>query len=419
LTYALSRGFELNDATRLAVLILDLDRFKMVNDSFGHLMGDQLLVEVAYRIERSLRPSDLLARFGGDEFAILIDDVNGADDAVRVTERIQETLRSPCLLGGSEIFVSVSAGIALSSDDDQRAEELMRDAGTALHRAKAEGPRRIVVFDTSMRLAVIETLRLESALQRALENGELRFHYQPIVSLASGEIVGFEALARWLHPERGLILPVEFIPLTEKTGLIVKLGRQALRTACHQMREWQLHSERARSMFVSVNISPRQFTHPELIHEIRDALLESQLPPQSLRIEITESTLLEGDDRVLAMLERLRELRVAVDVDDFGTGYSSLSYLQQLPMDALKIDRVFVSRMGFREDSFAIVQTVLNLANGLGLAAVAEGVETRDQYDRLKDLGCQRAQGLFISPAVDPEAARSLLDTATPAARID
>jgi diguanylate cyclase (GGDEF)-like protein/PAS domain S-box-containing protein len=409
LSYVLSLGREHGNA-RSAVLLLDLDRFTRVNDSLGHLMGDQLLVDVSRRIERCLRPSDLLARLGGDEFGVLIDDTGSDEDAVDSAERIAEALRAPCRLADAEVFVTATTGIALATAACPEAEELLRDAGTALHRAKAQGPGRVVVFDSSMRIAAVETLRFESALRRALEHDELCLYYQPIVSLASGELVGFEALARWQHPERGLILPSEFIPLAEKTGLIAQLGRQALHTACRQLREWQLHSERARAISVSVNISPRQFTRPELIGEIRSVLDESQLPPQHLRLEITESALLEGDDRVLAMLARLRELHVAVDVDDFGTGYSSLRYLQQLPMDALKIDRLFVQRMGQREDSLAIVQTVLNLARRLGLAAVAEGVETRQQLEHLKDLGCHRAQGFLISEAVTPEAARNLIE---------
>jgi len=410
LRYAMADGSD--DLPIIAVMLIDLDRFKLVNDSYGHLAGDTLLVAVSQRIAKCLRPRDLVARFGGDEFAVVVHDVDGSEAAVGLARRIQEALLEPFELNAAEVFVAASVGIAVSGPEYENPQDLLRDAGTALHQTKAEGRHRIAVFDLAMRAAAYKSLHLENALRRALKERTLQVFYQPIVSLQNGQIMGFEALSRWHHPVRGWIQPAEFIRLAEETGQMTQLSRQVLTTACQQLSRWQSECERARSLFVSVNVSPRQLTRPELIREIKAAMRGAGLPPRSLRIEITEDVLLEGDDRVLRALQRLRRLRVGIDVDDFGSGYSSLRYLQQLPMDALKIDRMFIHQLGASQSSQVIVKTILSLASQLELAVIAEGVETQEQYLQLKQLGCHWAQGYFISYPVEAQKARALLDLA-------
>ncbi len=405
---ALARGRK-DPAARVGVLFLDLDRFKMVNDSFGHVVGDKFLIEVANRITACLRPSDLVARFAGDQFALMVGGVSEVGDAVRVMERIQHALKAPFGVAGTEVFASLTVGIALGTPDYERAEDLLRDGDTALHRAKASSTRRYEIFEPGMRLQVMERLRVESELRRALERDELRLHYQPILSLATGQVEGFEGLVRWHHPERGLVMPDKFIRIAEETGLIAALGRVVMGQACRQLREWLIDAELPLPVWISVNVSAKEFLDPEFVGGVRALVEQNQIPRSSLRIEITETTLLEGDQFVRATLERLRELGVGIDIDDFGTGYSSLGYLQQLPIDTLKIDRVFVKRLAGPAADPSIVRAILDMARSLGLSVVAEGVETRQQLERLAHLGCQKAQGYYISAAVEPAAARSLL----------
>jgi diguanylate cyclase (GGDEF)-like protein/PAS domain S-box-containing protein len=405
---ALARGRQ-SAAARVAVFVLDLDRFKMVNDSFGHVVGDKFLIEVANRITACLRPSDLVARFAGDQFALMVSGVSETGDAVRVMERIQHAFKAPLALAGTEVFASLTVGIALGTPDYERGEDLLRDGDTALHRAKASSGRRYEIFEPGMRLQVMERLRVEGELRRALERDELHLHYQPILSLASGQVEGFEGLVRWHHPERGLIMPDKFIRIAEETGLISALGRLVMGQACRQLREWLVDAELPLPVWISVNVSAKEFLDPEFVSGVRALVVENQIPRGALRVEITETTLLEGDQFVRANLERLRELGVGIDIDDFGTGYSSLSYLQQLPIDTLKIDRVFVKRLAGPAADPSIVRAILDMAKSLGLSVVAEGVETRQQLERLAHLGCQKAQGYYISAAVEPQDARALI----------
>ncbi|HKC24583.1 MAG TPA: EAL domain-containing protein [Thermoanaerobaculia bacterium] len=401
---------------RFAVLFVDLDRFKMVNDGLGHVAGDSLLVAVSQRLLAFVHPGDTLARFGGDEFTILLDEVGGAEDAVRTAEGIQGELSRPFdLPAGREVFTTASVGIALSDGRYQTADELLRDADTAMYRAKAQGRARYVLFDAGMHTRAVELLTLETDLRRALERDELSVYYQPIVSIETGRLSGFEALVRWRHPQRGLVLPSEFIGFAEESGLVVPLGAWVLKEACRQTAAWLRAAGADPPLTVSVNVSARQLARPELGDEVEAALEESGLPASSLRLEITESLTVQGADAAPATLARLRGLGIELYVDDFGTGYSSLGTLQMLPVDKLKIDSSFVARLEANEGSRELVRTILALARNLGLGVIAEGVETEGQRRLLGALGCEQAQGfLFARPLTAEEAgamvaARNLL----------
>jgi diguanylate cyclase (GGDEF)-like protein/PAS domain S-box-containing protein len=391
---------------RFAVLFTDLDRFKVVNDSLGHATGDELLKAITRRIERCIRPGDTVARLGGDEFTILVDDIGDPSDATRVADRIQHELAQPFNLGGHEVFTSASIGIALSATGYQAADDLLRDADIAMYRAKALGKARYEVFDTAMHAHAKALLELETDLRRAVERAEFQLLYQPLVTLDTGRITGFEAVVRWEHPVRGTIGPAGFIPIAEETGLIMPIGRWVLREACRQMRVWQDRYPAFGDLTVSVNLSGRQFAQPNLVGEIDQALKETGLDPHRLRIEITESVVMENAVSAMAMIDQLRALEVKIDVDDFGTGYSSLSYLQRFDIDNLKIDRSFVSNIdGPGGENAEIVRTIVTLAHHLGMDAVAEGVETADQVALLKELGCLKVQGfLFSKPLTAAEA---------------
>jgi diguanylate cyclase (GGDEF)-like protein/PAS domain S-box-containing protein len=380
------------DAARFAVLFLDLDRFKLVNDSLGHRAGDELLIQIARRLEGCRRAGDTVARLGGDEFTLLVEGIVDDDEAVAVAERVHRGLAPPFLLEGHEVFASASIGIALGGPATERPEHLLRDADTAMYRAKVRGCRH-AVFDSSMHERAMAALRLENELRRALERGELRVHYQPIVELATGRAVGVEALVRWEHRDRGLVQPGEFIPLAEETGLIVPLGRWVLEEACHAL------SVLPAPLTLSVNLSGRQLLQPDFLDELAALLAKRTLDPHRLRLELTESMLMGNGPAAMQALERLRGLGVRLCIDDFGTGYSSLSYLHELPIDALKIDRSFVQAMGEDERKIKIVQSILLLGKGLGIEVVAEGVETEAQAEALRRLGCELAQGyLFARP---------------------
>ena len=391
---------------RFAVLFIDLDRFKVVNDSLGHSTGDELLKAITRRIERCVRPGDTVARLGGDEFTILVDDIGDSSDATRVADRVQRELAQPFNLGGHEVFTSASIGIAVSSTGYNQADDLLRDADIAMYRAKALGKARYEVFDTAMHARAKALLELETDLRRAVERGEFRLHYQPLVTLETGRITGFEAVLRWQHPVHGLIGPAAFIPIAEETGLIIPIGRWVLHEACRQGKVWQDRYPALDDLTISINLSGKQFAQPDLVEEIDKALRETGLDPRRLRIEITESVVMENASSTMAMIDRLRALHVKIDVDDFGTGYSSLSYLQRFSLDHLKIDRSFVSSIGSDGGENAeIVRTIVTLAHHLGMDAVAEGVETLDQLALLRELGCQLVQGyLFAKPLDDTEA---------------
>ena len=392
-----------------ALLFLDLDRFKVVNDSLGHMAGDQLLLAIASRITACLRSADTLARLGGDEFTILLEDIKDLSDAKRVANRIHEELMLPFNLSGNEVFTSASIGIALSATVYDRPEQLLRDADTAMYQAKARGKARHEVFDIAMHASAIALLQLETDLRRALERQEFRIYYQPIVSLLSGRIKGFEALVRWQHPERGLVSPTEFIPVAEETGLMIPIGWWVFHEACRQMHLWQVQFPANPPLTISVNLSDKQFSQPNLSEQIEKILHETSLDPRSLKLEITESVIMENAESATTMLSQLRSLGVQLYMDDFGTGYSSLSYLHRFPLDMLKIDRSFVSRMGVGDENSEIVRAIVTLAHNLSMNVTAEGVETTEQLALLQVLQCEYGQGYFFSKPVDAEAAAVLI----------
>ncbi|HEY0080322.1 MAG TPA: EAL domain-containing protein [Pyrinomonadaceae bacterium] len=392
-----------------AVLFLDLDRYKIIHDSLGHMFGDQLLIGIARRLESCMRQEDTVARVGGDEFTILLEDLQDETEAVSVAERIQKELTLPFNLSGHEVFTTVSIGIAPSSTGYENPEDIMRDADTAMYRAKSLGKARHEVFDKAMHAFAVNLLQLETDLRRALEREEFFIQYQPIVALDNFSLCGFEALVRWQHPERGLISPMDFIPIAEDTGQILALGNWTLRESCRQMRRWQRQFPSDLPLFISVNLSGKQFTQPDLIEQIRVILEETKLPPRSLKLEITESVVMENIDNATEMLRELRALGVQLSIDDFGTGYSSLSYLHRFPIDTLKIDRSFVTRMVDNSENIEIVRTIVMLAQILGMDVVAEGVETKEQLALLRKLGCENGQGYFFSKPTSVSGAEKII----------
>jgi diguanylate cyclase (GGDEF)-like protein len=392
-----------------ALLFLDLDRFKNINDSLGHVAGDQLLVSIARRLEECLRPTDTVARLGGDEFAILLDGLEDYNDAIRVAERAQKELMRPLNLGGHEVYTTASIGITLSTISYDHPENILRDADTAMYHAKEKGKARYEIFDAVMHARAVARLQLENDLRRAVERFELLVHYQPIVSLENNRIAGFEALVRWPHPQQGFVSPTDFISIAEETGLILELGRQVLHASCRQMRAWQLASPDQKPLSISVNLSGKQFTQPNLIEQIKHILQETQLDPRCLKLEITESVVMENAEIAKSMLMQLRALGVKLSIDDFGTGYSSLSYLHRFPVNTLKIDRSFISNMSAGDENTEIVRTITTLANNLGMDVVAEGVETEKQLAQLKEMRCEYGQGYLFSRPLTVEAATQLL----------
>ena len=390
-----------------AVLFLDFDRFKNINDSLGHLAGDQLLKKISGRLQECLRPGDTVSRFGGDEFAILLENVTELSDATIVAERVQRAMSSPFQLGSQQVFSSASIGIALGHSDYERAEDLLRDADMAMYRAKARGKARHEVFDAEMHTRAVALLQLETDLRWAIERDEFRLHYQPIVRLSDGAITGFEALIRWQHPQRGLVAPGEFIPIAEETGWIVPIGQWVLEEACAQLARWQAETDKTLSM--SVNLSGKQFSQPDLIELVETIIKQSGIAPGSLNLEITESAIMEDAQIVTNRLLQLRQLGVQLGLDDFGTGYSSLSYLHRFPLDTLKIDRSFVARLLEDGENREIVRTIVTLGKNLGMDVVAEGVEEARQLEDLCGLDCQYGQGyLFARPLPADEAIQVL-----------
>jgi diguanylate cyclase (GGDEF)-like protein/PAS domain S-box-containing protein len=390
-----------------AVLFLDLDRFKVVNDSLGHGLGDRMLLECARRLEDALRPGDTLARFGGDEFTVLLEGVSGLLEATHVAERLLATVAEPFDLDRHEVFATASIGIAMAATGQEDAEELLRNADAALSRAKMLGKNRLEVFDRGMHAEAMARLRLETDLRRALERGEFHLAFQPIVTLESGEIDGFEALLRWHHPQRGVVPPDAFIPVAEETGLILPLGRWVVEECCGQMRRWTEAGYTRLAM--SVNLSPKQFAEPDLAGYLERALEECGIPASRLRLEITESVLLEQEDPAVATLVRLRDMGVVLCMDDFGTGYASLGYLHRFPLSVVKIDRSFVSRMDRDARSAQMVHAIINLSRNLRVQVVAEGVETREQLAILRGMGCDQAQGFFFAEPLTEEQVTRML----------
>jgi diguanylate cyclase (GGDEF)-like protein len=397
------------DPGTLALLFLDLDRFKVINDSLGHDVGDQLLLAVAGRLSGCIRREDTLARLGGDEFVVLVEDPRSAGGAPALAERMLAALGVPFTLSGREFFLTTSIGIVVSQAPHAGASALLRDADVALYRAKSKGKACYEIFDAQMNAHALERLELEGQLQRALGRDEFVVYYQPQVELATGRQVGLEALVRWRHPERGLLVPSVFLGLAEETGLIRPLGQWVLGAACRQARRWQEEAPGAPPQVIGINLSAREFQHPGLVEHVAAMLRETQVDPQALQLEITEQTVMADAADAAATLGQLKALGVRLAIDDFGTGYSSLSYLKRFPVDTLKIDRTFISGVGADAENQAIVQAVLSLGHALQITVVAEGVETAADVAALRRLGCEFGQGYYFGrPRPLGEAAREV-----------
>lgn len=385
--------------TIYAVLFLDMNRFKVVNDSMGHMAGDQLLVAVSQRLLKCLRAGDTLARLGGDEFAILLENIRDVSDATEISDRIQGEFRGPFMLGEREVFSTASIGIAISSDDYERPEQVLRDADIAMYQAKAVGTPSYAIFTPTMYTRTLERMELETDLRRAVERMDFIMHYQPIIDLDINRIAGFEALIRWRHPQRGLIYPLQFIPLAEETGLIVPIGQWIIEECCSQLKRWQDKYETDPPLRVSVNISTKQLSQADLIVKISNVLRTTGIDPRCLALEITESIIMENSEAANEMMLQLKEMGVHIHIDDFGTGYSSLSYIHRFPANALKIDRSFVNKMSSSKEKMEIIRTIITLAHSLDMNVIAEGVELDDQLSQFKELKCRYGQGfLFAKP---------------------
>ncbi|HUY61102.1 MAG TPA: EAL domain-containing protein [Candidatus Dormibacteraeota bacterium] len=404
LTVALGRL--LRDPHHLAVIFVDLDRFKVVNDSLGHQGGDEVLTRLAARIRAVLRPSDTLARIGGDEFVLVCEQLGGVDEALGVARRVLDLLLEPMDIEGQEVVVTASLGVATTIDPGTAAVQLLQEAGAAMYHAKTNGGAALALFDAPMRSRFANRLRVETELRHAVERGEIVCHYQPVVSLASGAIVGAEALVRWAHPTRGLVPPADFIPLAEEVGEITRIGRFVLEEACRATARWA--TMRDAPLSIAVNLSVRQLQDPELITAVARCLAESGLPPADLCLEITETSVIVDSRSAVSVLAQLKGLGVAIAVDDFGTGYSSVSHLRRFALDQLKIDRSFVTGLAADARDLALVDGVVKLAHSLGLTTSAEGVETAEQLAVLRDLGCDYAQGFLMARPLPPAAFEAL-----------
>ena len=401
-----------NPNFKFAILFLDINRFKTINDSLGHSMGDRLILHVAKRLSTSVREKDLVARFGGDEFAFVLNNINDIEEAIEFAELIKNKISAPFSLSGRQVFTSFSIGIAMGSAEYEAAEDILRDADIAMYHAK-EANKDFVVFDKKMHTRAVTLLQLETDLRTAIEHDQLCVYYQPIIGLGSMKLFGFEALIRWNHPQRGLIPPGEFIPVSEETGLIVPLTLWILRHSCQQMIEWQKISPDNKDLVISVNLSGKHFAQKDLVEQIKTILDETKINPACLKLELTESAVMENAESVISMLKQIRDLGIQLSIDDFGTGYSSLSYLHRFPINTLKVDRSFVSTMEDGSENGEIVRTVIALAKTLKLNVVAEGIETIHQLHQLRILGCEYGQGyLFSRPVPTDEAERLLEDKA-------
>ena len=394
---------------QFAVLFLDCDRFKVVNDSLGHLVGDELLILISRRLNLYIKPQNTLARLGGDEFAILLTEIPNSHHAIELADQILESFSKPFQLERHEVFINASIGIVIGHDEYNEPEHLLRDADTAMYRAKALGKGQYHIFDPAMHAAALERLQLETDLRRGLEQQELVVHYQPIVNLNTGKIAGFEALVRWRHPERGLVPPGLFIPIAEETGLITPIGYWVLSESCRQLRTWQKQNLVDSNVFVSVNLSVKQFCQPNLLEQIDQVLEQSQLAPNCLKLEITESAIMDNEKDVAFILREMRKRHILISIDDFGTGYSSLSYLHSFPVDTLKVDKSFVQRLNQEPENVGLIPVIISLAKTMNMSVIAEGIELPEQLMILKELSCGFGQGYFFSKPVPPEQLMELL----------
>ncbi|OYE01641.1 two-component system response regulator [Nostoc sp. 'Peltigera membranacea cyanobiont' 232] len=396
---------------QFALLFLDCDRFKVINDSLGHLVGDELLIAIARRLQACLIPIDTIARLGGDEFGILLENITDINIAIQVAEQILQQLSLAFNLSRYEVFMNASIGISWGNKDYDRPEYLLRDADTAMYRAKAQGRGKYHVFNPAMHREAIQLLELENDLRRAVERQEFLVYYQPIVSLNTGRISGFEALVRWQHPTRGLVSPIEFIPVAEETGLINAINSWVLQSACHQLSIWQHHPVTPEPLTMSVNLSARLFLQPNLVEQIDRMIYENKVNPAYLELEITESVIMENTNAIKIILQQLKHRKIKLIMDDFGTGYSSLSYLHSFPFNALKIDKSFVKRMQDNQENMGLVPAMIGIANSMGMNAIAEGVETQEQLAQLRSLNCNFAQGYLFSQPIKQQSVLKLLAT--------
>ena len=397
-----------------AVIYLDIDRFKLVNDSLGHGAGDDLLVAFAGRIRESLRDTDILARLGGDEFVILLEDIEESQYASCIAERLQQALRKAFNVQGKEVFAPASFGVVLNTQEYDQPEAIIRDADAAMYHAKESGRAQVKLFDRKLHEKAQHLLQQETDLRNAVHMNQFQNHYQPIVRLDTASLVGFEALIRWSHPEMGMVYPGTFIPTAEETGLIIPITRLTIEQACRDLQEWQAQLGSRLELTVSVNISSRHFLQPSLFDDVREVLAKCDLPPHHLKLEITETALMEDSEETVRLAQRLKDFGIRLVIDDFGTGYSSLSYLQRLPIDTLKVDRSFISKIHEKPDSNRnIVEAIISLAHKLDMTVVAEGIETPEQYAILIDMGCELGQGYLFSRPIQKAEVVRLLGTLT------
>ncbi|WKZ37245.1 MAG: EAL domain-containing protein [Anaerolineales bacterium] len=392
-----------------AVLYLDFDRFKIINDNMGHNVGDLLLIEMGRRLKHSIRTMDMVARMGGDEFAVLLEAVKGSDQVVTIVKRLQRSLAAPFEAEENTIHMTASIGVVMSLQRYERTDDVIRDADIAMYNAKVGGKNNFRVFDIGMREQAESVLKLESDLRSAFRNGEFQIQYQPIFSLKPHRLSGFEALIRWEHPERGVLYPADFMKAAEESGLIIPIGQWVLCEACRQTKQWQVQFGMDPPLTISVNISSRQFSQPDLIQQIDEILKATELPANSLSLELTEMTLIEDMEVAVIKIERLRKIGVGIDIDDFGTGYSSLGYLRHLPVDNLKLDRSFVSTLGVNRSAIPIIRAIIAMANSLGMNVIAEGIETENQVNSLIEMKCDYGQGFLFNKPIDHNAALELI----------
>ncbi|MDJ0843083.1 two-component system response regulator [Crocosphaera sp.] len=405
---ALKRVHEEEDYL-FAVTVIDLDRFKMINDSDGHLVGDRLLVEIGRTLETLVSPADTVARLGGDEFAILLDPIDDVNEALKIAQEIKTALTTSFFIQEREIFTSPSIGLTISLPTYQSAMEILRDADIAMGQAKEKGRGRYEIFNQQMHAQALKLLTLETDLRHGIDKQEFEVYYQPIMTLNSVKLVGFEALIRWQHPHKGFISPAEFIPVAENTGLIIPIGKMVLEKVCQQIQTWKQKFPQATALKVAVNLSSKQFNHTELIQEIDEILEKTGLTPNNLKLEITETSLIEHSLETIKLLKQLKKRNLEICLDDFGTGYSSLSYLHRFPVDTLKIDRSFINCIGKPEENLEIIQSIIPLAHNLGMEVVAEGIETEEQFNYLQQLNCDFGQGYFFNRPLPAQEVEKLL----------